>query len=341
MFKQPVVFVVGAGASVDFGFPLGATLASNIAEDVNFYFDHYKSSEPTRGDQSLYWLLRQKFQNDADKLNRYMQGGQLLASALTTAVSIDDALYRLDQWPEIVELGKACILKNLLKCEAGSELRLDPRTGRTSPDAGKNGWIEQMFLMAISNLRRSEFREAFRNVTFVNFNYDRCIEHYVLGALQRQGLTEEDAAEIVGELNMIRPYGSLGSIVRGGKDYLPFGHRVTDVFSLTQRIRTYTESAALHDPDHVERVMAQATMTIFLGFGFHRQNMDLLRVSPERGFRNAHALATVYDVHEGNLHALKDELRGALRIESGIELYPLKAPDMLRKLALRISMAVG
>jgi hypothetical protein len=71
-------------------------------------------------------------------------------------------------------------------------------------DAGRDGWIEQLFSIAIANHKLSELQNAFNNVTFVNFNYDRCIEQYLFWSLQRIGVPQADAVDIVGRLSIIR-----------------------------------------------------------------------------------------------------------------------------------------
>jgi hypothetical protein len=64
MFNRPVVFVIGAGASADYCMPLGGTLATKIASDSDFWFDHSVSYRPSRGDADLFDILLRKFQND-------------------------------------------------------------------------------------------------------------------------------------------------------------------------------------------------------------------------------------------------------------------------------------
>jgi hypothetical protein len=39
LFNKKTVFVLGAGASFEAGMPLGAKLAENISELLNFYWD--------------------------------------------------------------------------------------------------------------------------------------------------------------------------------------------------------------------------------------------------------------------------------------------------------------
>ena len=103
-------------------------------------------------------------------LNRFTQSGNALASAISSAVSVDDALYQLSENPEAVALGKICIIRTILKAEGNSTLAFSRQTGRIDESAGRDAWVEQLFSMAISGLKQSEITDAFRNVTFINFH---------------------------------------------------------------------------------------------------------------------------------------------------------------------------
>jgi hypothetical protein len=149
MFTRPVVFIIGAGASVDYGLPLGGALATKIAADVNFALER---SALASGDPSLYELL-----SATRDCLKYVAAGRRLAAVLSSSVSVDDALYQLNEFPEAVELGKICIIRSILLAENRSSLQLWPGTGRMRADAGRDGWIEQLFSMAIANHRFSEF----------------------------------------------------------------------------------------------------------------------------------------------------------------------------------------
>jgi hypothetical protein len=52
MFNKPVVFVVGAGASHEYNFPLGTSLKDAIAQKVRFRFDQ-SSGHLVGGDPDL------------------------------------------------------------------------------------------------------------------------------------------------------------------------------------------------------------------------------------------------------------------------------------------------
>src|SRR5712692_8126646 len=152
MFRRPVVFIIGAGASVDYGLPLGGALAATIAADVNFTFERAALAS---GDASLYELLSATHDRQT-----YVAAGRRLAAVISSSVSVDDALYQLSESPEAVELGKICVVRSVLLAEKRSALQLWPGTGRMRDDAGRDGWIEQLFSIAIANHKLSELQNA-------------------------------------------------------------------------------------------------------------------------------------------------------------------------------------
>lgn len=339
MFKQPTVVVIGAGAGVEYDMPLGCALAGRIAQDLRFRFDRWKSSDPISGDPELYRLLRIRFQDERDNVGRFVNLGRQLAAVLTSSISIDDALFQLSETPEAVTLGKVCIVRSILSAEANSTLKLSDRHAGPEASAGLNGWIEQLFSMSISGFRQSELEHAFDKLTFVSFNYDRCLEHYLYWALRRIGLDEPRAATIIANLNIIRPYGGVGSILQSSPDYVPYGREI-DPFNAISRIRTYTESETIHDGSKLEYALETAKLVMFLGFGFHAQNMDLLRASSSK-YRQV--MGTVKNVHPGNTPAIAAEIASKLRCEDSdrVELFNMTTPEMLRDLRPKILLTVG
>ncbi|MBR1247080.1 hypothetical protein JQ609_09060 [Bradyrhizobium sp. AUGA SZCCT0169] len=338
MFTSPIVVVVGAGASVEYNMPLGYKLAADIAEDVRFRFEHY-SHMPSKGDQDLFNLLFRQYQKDKPKLDRFTRGGNELAAAISSAVSVDDALFQLSENEEAITLGKLCIIRSILKAEQKSALALSSRTGRLDENAGRDGWVEQLFSMAITGLKKSEIQSAFDNITFVNFNYDRCIEQYLYFALQRIGIEEAGAALIVAGLNMIRPYGSVGPLLPSIPNHVLFGGAV-DPFNMLAGIRTYTENESLHDSGHLVTALQGAKLVLFLGFGFHAQNLRLLQLPDPRAKR---VMATVKKVHQANRIDIQSALGSTLRVDPDrdVELYDMTAPEMLGDLRLKIMMRAG
>jgi hypothetical protein len=77
LFNQKVVFVVGAGASREYNFPLGSHLKDRIAADVRFRFEY--GSQMKSGSPELLDHIRRHVKGDNVRTNEYTRAANLLA----------------------------------------------------------------------------------------------------------------------------------------------------------------------------------------------------------------------------------------------------------------------
>jgi hypothetical protein len=343
VFNKPTVFVVGAGASAECALPTGASLKEQIANGVRFRFDY---SDLKSGEVGLLRALKRQFSNDQKQVDSFTAAGNELSETISTFPSIDEALHWWKARQEIVQLGKIAIAFYILEAERRSSLALKPESGRVNVDNVSETWLQSFLSIAIATLERKSVASAFDNVTIVNFNYDRTIEQYLYWALQqRAGVVEQDARLAVSRLKIIRPYGSIGNLEWGENPAVRFGANEQDsnIFSVSKNIRTFTEQT-----DHstvqqaIDDAMETAHVVVFLGFGFHQQNLALL--SPGVGKSRSSVrtiLATVFEVDERNYPAIQERLYNSLALRPQALLAPLKCGQLLTNLRLSVSMAAA
>jgi hypothetical protein len=119
--------------------------------------------------------------------------------------------------------------------------------------------------------------KIFDRCTFVIFNYDRCVEHFFLEALQRSyDITSNEAVDIIAKARIYHPYGLAGELddatTTGGM--VPFGAEQVDCYSVGAiMLKTYTESV---ESKQIKSAVAACEQIVFLGFAYHDQNMRLL-----------------------------------------------------------------
>ncbi|MCA0301137.1 MAG: hypothetical protein LCH95_01925 [Proteobacteria bacterium] len=282
MIRAKTLFVVGAGASADFGFPLGTALTKQIANALNL---------ESSGASAEKELLRVAIEvaNGHPALPR---SGDLFFSAremhgaLVTASSIDTFLDNRSKNADYALLGKMAIACCLIEAERRSPLRASNPRGSFDLSSVDGSWIARLFDIMAAGVKEDAVDEMFRNVSFLVFNYDRCIEHYFQHALaSRFGLGLEQAAKIVrNSCRIIHPYGTLGSL-GGGEFPIPFGLKLTEavhgtgdlLHRMSQNLLTFSESQKTESIP-IREAVAKAARIVFIGFGFHEQNVDLLRV---------------------------------------------------------------
>jgi hypothetical protein len=164
------------------------------------------------------------------------------------------------------------IVAAILNGERGSKLYRKAGQTPGSLDAEKTTYAD-LFRILVGSARSDQLGEALARVAFVNFNYDRCLEHFLTDWLiGYSGLTTKDAAKLVQTLRVVRPYGSTGDV--------PFGAAVDGALplaKLSDNILTFSEERGGAVDDEVSGLLAAAAQVIFLGCAYHPQNMKLLR----------------------------------------------------------------
>lgn len=285
MFPRHTVFVLGAGASCDLGLPAGDAFRRTIIEVLS----------RDRGDRQftneyLSWPLiaraQQKGVDWSPAYQDYVDAAARIRYGLPLAVSIDNYLdaHRSDETMQ--ELGKIAIAVAILRAEQNSVLYgagVPPiaNIDRLPTDAAfENSWYLPLMRMITSGRSVEEVNALFENMAFVIFNYDRCLEHFLVNAIMTYfNVPPQTAIESVQRLAIVHPYGRVG--------YLPwqrqaltadFGNPKSDLNLIAKGIQTFTESTDSGVVARVKEVVAEAETLIFMGYGFLEQNNELLQV---------------------------------------------------------------
>lgn len=155
---------------------------------------------------------------------------------------------------------------------------------------------------------KENVRHLFDNVSFIVFNYDRCLEHFLFTSLPKlYAISEDDAASIVQDVNIIHPYGLVAEFSRQpSRTGVPFGGATVryseNYIDLAQNVKTYTEQNI--DKPLLKRLaheFATAECIVFLGFAYHPQNLSLLR--PPKPIERAPVFGTAlgFSKHDANI----------------------------------------
>src|SRR5207248_963296 len=129
-------------------------------------------------------------------------------------------------------------------------------------------------------LTRAAVNNVFSNVAFSCFNYDRCIEVFLQYAIASYfGIAKNEAERITRGLEIVHPYGCVGSLpLYGNENAVGFG--AVDAGAspdIARHIRTFTERVEESTTlDRLRDILNSADNVVFLGFGFHPMNMELL-----------------------------------------------------------------
>lgn len=311
MFREKTVFVVGAGASKEFGLPVGDGLKAEIAKRLNFYFED--GLRLTRGNRTLAQAIKQMVQQSGERdANPYYAAGRRIADGMPQAISIDNFLHTHQHDDRIRLIGKIGILQSILDAEKASPIFCrENRYQRIEFGSLKETWHTTFCKMATEDVGLDAVDRIFENVGFIIFNYDRCIEHYLAQSLDNYfGIGETRSQEIVSKMDIVHPYGQVGHLPwQNSTSKIDFGAEVKQM-SLVQhadQIRTFTERVedeAMMAKMH--KLIADAKVIAFLGFSYGDMNMKLLRA---RKITPATVYGTSLGMSEPNTAISKKDVR--------------------------------
>jgi hypothetical protein len=199
----------------------------------------------------------------------------------------------LENRPEYVEIGKAALAIRLIPYENAAAFSL--RSDRST-------WYEYLFNQMGAS--KDEFES--NQISFVTFNYDRSLEYFLRVALRATyGIGQKEVTELLSSIPIIHVYGQLGLPHYLSKNGRPYTTVVTPeaINQCVTEIKIIRELADVTEEfEQVHRLMSEASIVCFLGFGYHRTNILRLRVFELEGKRVL-----------GSAYGLEDDERRRIR----------------------------
>lgn len=327
MKSKKLTLIVGAGASKEFGLPVGSELKQKIASllDIRFDFNQQKSGD-YQIRSALEFAVRQP--DGRRDINPHLHAAWRIRDAMPQAISIDNFIDN-HQGDEKIELcGKLAIVKSILDAEKSSKIYVDPSNNRNGINYARTEdcWLNPFTRLLTENCRAEQLEERLESVAFIIFNYDRCIEHYLFYALQNYyKISETKAADLLNAVHFYHPYGSVGTLPwQSQKNVASFGGelRPESLLENARQIKTFTEGT---DPDsseicEIRESVATSANLLFLGFAFHRLNMQLIGPEPSQmsEISEKRAFATAYGLSKSDCGAIAAEIsnmRGSQKTE--------------------------
>jgi hypothetical protein len=278
MIKEHTVFILGAGASKPFGFPLGSELVDLIFESLKYkpITERKKTEsgsimtgplycyEPINDDTKSANPLFQMLLDQGHKKDEVLKFRQDLIESQLNSV---DAF--LEHRVEYIPIGKAAIAYNLLNYESKEALY-------STPD-----WYK--YIWNVLNTSWDEFTA--NQVSFITFNYDRSLEYYLLNSIKATfGKTIRESQTMLEHIPIIHLHGKLGDLPWEAEDRnIPFGHKIINSDELqhvAQSIKIIHEDIE-QDKEFTlaNQVLKSAKKVYILGFGFSPTNISRLKLN--------------------------------------------------------------
>jgi hypothetical protein len=318
MFRPKTLFVVGAGASCEAKLPSGNQLKAQIANMLDLAFD--EDGDLTSGDRQIDHSLERVAAQSGDPhaFAGFLNRARAIRDGMPLALSIDNYLdaHREDDQLEFV--GKLAIAKCILDAERGSLLGRD---GGGYPafqmDRLTDSWFVRFSQLLTENVARQDVPAALARVKIITFNYDRTIVHFLRQALTTYyQVPARQAEEWLSELKIYHPYGNVGALDwEASAGRVAFGETdAVNLVDVARQIRTFTERIEEGEPlQAIRNAVDEADRIVFLGFGFHRQNLKLLTPAEPISRTRATVYGTVMGISGGDQEDIRSDLNRVLR----------------------------
>lgn len=251
MFERNTLFILGAGASIPYGFPSGAELRKTLCGGTAFYFGQ---------------LLRDVMFESEGAIQKFSE-----TFLKSRQPSIDAFLAKR---PDLEHIGKLAIAAQLIHLEKAESL--------FNADLDDD-WYSALWNSLQDNAHTPT--DVTRNaVRFVTFNYDRSLECFLHESIKNTwGLADQAAAAIRNGFKIIHVYGGLApfSSIRSseGRQYA-FNGKEYEIDGAAKHLRVIPETREDDSVFETVREWADwADQICFLGFGFDPLNMHRLNLA--------------------------------------------------------------
>lgn len=339
MSTKKTLFIIGAGASKEAHLPTGNELKNNIANLLDIQFeDHIHQSS---GDPYIYNAIKTHIHKEFINIdpNPYLREAWHIADAMPQASSIDTFIDAHSDNKKMTLCGKLAIVRSILLAEKSSLLYIDNsnKYNKLNFKAIEETWYTKFMRLIAEDCSKENLATRLQSISLIIFNYDRCVEHFIYNALQNYyGITPEEAANLVNKIDIYHPYGTVGKLPWQEGKSIAFGAEVNPkvLLELTKQIKTFTEgtnpeaSAIMAIRDNV----LNSTNILFLGFAYHRQNMELLIPSMPTTdpIEKRLCFGTATGISDSNCEIIRNELNMSFRsnitpqhIRNDLNCYPL------------------
>ena len=317
MSNSHMTFIVGAGASAEVDLPVGGELKNKIAEALDIQFEYFNQ---IKGDLRITQALRDYVRiNGANQieLENLIRKCRHIRDNIKYARSIDHYLDAHRDDAEVVLCGKIAIAKMILDAESNSRLRIVGHNNKYNDDLVVGTWYNLFFQMITSGVSKSQVNSIFDRINIISFNYDRCIEHFLVQRLcEFYDIRLSDAEQVVRKLRIYHPYGQVGFLPWQSNGGVRFGDGMgADLLSISKEIKIFTERMDDKEKlDEIKNAVSDSEILVFLGFAYHEQNLDLIK--PHNYSRTRRIFGTATGISSIDQNTIKRDLRSMIKHEA-------------------------
>lgn len=305
MINTNTVFVLGAGASAPFGFPVGSQLVSQLCEELG--------------------------QSTGDLVGVLKQCGHALETLNLVSRDLErSALSSIDRFLAMrsgaQEIGRQAIVFTISQYQDERRLSRTARDEAHRPIIATADWYGYLWNQMIAGVYEAKDIFARNRVKFITFNYDVSLERCFFNSLRALNVPDAEAGTMIRKLPIYHVYGSIERPPRKGVedfDYRPMND--------PQLVRLLSDNIKVmpHERPAVDAVcssmLTEADQIFFLGFGFDEMNCARLGIEQaladryRQTGRKTPVIATVKGLREGERLVAYQRIGGNASVLAGDE----------------------
>jgi len=291
MIPRKTVLVLGAGASMPYGFPSGMGLTNQIILPL-------KQDMPHGVRQNIKYITPEHLTALEIGVKHFETFQQSLARS---ALSIDAFI---ENRSEFKKIGKLAIALVLQQCEDPDRIYLGPKpyfNFDEEPDKPRfRSWYHLLW-QHIADAPFSFENYSKNKLSIITFNYDRSLEYFLFNAIKENSdKSNSDCAEKLSSIPIVHVYGSLGPLreldERLGLPYDKPWDPTYAEFSLEyiHLIRNDKSEKLSGEFEKAYQYLEEAEIIFFLGFGFDKTNLSRLHL--EKMTQNKRVTGTAWNL---------------------------------------------
>ena len=276
MIQKPTVLILGAGASTHVGYPLGSALITDLCNN---------RGSGAEGEYPNNWTVEE---TDAF-ITRLSRAGYYSIDAFLETV------------PEFSEMGKFLLAKEIKRHENLNSL---------FPPAN-SGWYQHLFNSLLDNNHPSGFASS--RLSIITFNYDRSIEAYLHQSLMaRFDMSTDDASDFLLQVSIVHVHGLLGPYPE-----IPYAsgcptdmlYEISQQIKIIHEVEDQDEGFCSVEFEQAHEILSESARIIFLGFGFHPDNVRRFQFFSSENLEGREVFATARGMGPVDLASLHERLK--------------------------------
>jgi len=283
MITKKTVLVLGAGASMPFGFPSGQGLVDKISHTIVKWFD-YRESKNIRGignKEKFGYFIKKLQKADPPSIDIFLEAHPDLQPVGKAAIAM--ALLPLEHTGNLKEkFGRRRVMKKSSRKEEREKAEI------LSDIFSADNWYQYLFYSKLWD----SFETFDKNeLSVITFNYDRSFEQSMftsLTAMAPENTHKEKIIEKVKAIKIIHPHGKLGPLEwepHGHQEEIPYDSDLDELLigRASRNIKIISDATAREDFREAHEELESSKRIYFLGFGFDETNVRRLLPEHIRG----------------------------------------------------------